>query len=62
MAYMQAHRDGEWGVRLVSRTSKTEMAVFFAQNGCTAVCVDQEPDGSGGELVPIAGLLAGWTL
>lgn len=40
MAHMQGHQDGEWGVRLVSRTSKTETAVFFARNGCTAVWVD----------------------
>lgn len=62
MAYMQAQTDGQWAVRLVSRTSKSDTAVFFAQEGVTHVCCDQNPDGTGGELIPVRELLSGWTL
>ena len=62
MAYMEAQREGEWDVRLVSRTSKPEIADFFGRHVITEVCHDQNPDGTGGELIPVADLLKDWRL
>ena len=60
IAFMETCEEGEWDVKLVSRTSRPELEEFL--NGITTVCHDQNADGSGGTEITVEELLAGWAL
>jgi hypothetical protein len=59
---METQANGAWQVKLVSRTSRTEIEGLLRGSGVRTVCHDQNPDGSGGAIITVDELLAEWVL
>jgi hypothetical protein len=58
-AFLDARKGGSWKVDLVSDRESLVVAISdLHQKGVTHLCVDPDPDGSGGELVSLAEALA----
>ena len=62
IAHLEGKEAGQWDVRLVSRTSREEVAEYLKRSGVHNVCHDANPDGTGGHTISVDDLLASWTL
>ena len=62
VAYMESAGSGEWDVPLVSRPSRPEIEGFLKRFRVSRVCLDRNPDDTGGTEMSVEELLAGWTL
>jgi hypothetical protein len=57
-AFLHARKGGRWKLELASDLRElTGMLADLHERGDTSICLDPEPDGSGGELVTLAELL-----
>jgi hypothetical protein len=48
---------GSWGMRLVTQGSLMFLIADLHQHGSRGVCLDPEPDGSGGTEIPLSELM-----